>query len=299
MAKPRPRRKTPRGGPSAGTYVDALTFSAVLAAALMHASWNAMVRAGGDRFVSILGMSLGSAVISAPLVLVFPLPAAAAWPWLALSVAFHTGYKLSLIKAYETGDLSQVYPLARGSAPVLVAVISVTALAEPLSVGDMAAIGMVGFGVILMSTGGTSLNRLSGAALGFALATALCTAGYTLTDGVGARAAAHASAYAVWLFLFDGIVMAGCAAGLRGRAAFAPLRVDWRTALLAGGLSLGSYWVAIWAFTRAPIAMVGALRETSVLFAMLIAALILREPVGPRRWAAGALIAVGVIGLRL
>ena len=280
--------------------MDVYVFLAVLGAALMHAGWNALVRIGADRFTSVLLLSIGSSVICVPLVFVFPAPEAAAWPYLALSIAFHTGYKLFLIAAYSRGDLSQIYPLARGTAPVLVALISIPLLGEVAAPDDWAAILLIALGVVVMSMkGGADLGRLPGPAFAFAMFTACCTAGYTLTDGVGARLAGDPSGYAVWLFLFDGMAMTIIAVLWRGPAVVAPITRYWRSGLAAGAMSLGSYWVAIWAFTLAPIALVGALRETSVLFAMLIAVLFLGERAGKWRWVAALLILAGVALLRL
>lgn len=276
--------------------MDLYVFLAVLGAAAMHASWNAIVRFGADRFTAMLLMATGSAVIAVPMILIFPTPAPAAWGWLALSVAFHTGYKISLLTAYKHGDLSQIYPLARGSAPVLVTIISILFLKEIAPADDLAAILCIALGVFLMSFKGAGLSRKG---LFFAMATACCTAGYTLTDGVGARVGGQASGYTGWLFFLDGVAMICIAFAMRGRGVLAPVKTHWRSGLLAGGLSLGSYWVAIWAFTLAPIALVGALRETSVLFAMLIAAVFLKEPVGPSRWLAALFILCGVALLRL
>ncbi|MGB0506531.1 MAG: EamA family transporter [Pikeienuella sp.] len=278
--------------------LDLYVFLAVLGAAAMHASWNAIVRIGADRFTAMLLMAVGSGVISVPLIIIFPTPTVDAWGWLALSVLFHTGYKLSLLTAYKHGDLSQIYPLARGTAPVLVTGISILFLNEIAPLDDLLAILFIAGGVFFMSFkgGGAGLSRTG---LLFAMATACCTAGYTLTDGVGARTGGDPSGYAGWLFFLDGIAMVIIALWMRGRNVLAPIKTHWRSGLLAGGLSLGSYWVAIWAFTLAPIALVGALRETSVLFAMLIAAVFLKEPVGPSRWAAAVLILCGVALLRL
>ena len=266
----------------------------------MHAGWNAVVRVGLDRFSSILLLSMTQSGLALALLPFFPLPAAAAWPWVAGSALLHTGYKLFLIRAYQHGDLSQVYPLARGAAPPVVALGGIALFAERLSPTGWAAVGLIAGGVALMAfRGGPGLQRLPAKALVYALCTAGFVASYTLADGQGARIAQSATAFALWMFVADGTVMLVYAFATRGVRAPITVLSAWRTGLPAGALSLGSYWIVLWAFTRAPVALVAALRETSVLFAMLIGAFLLREPTGPWRWAAGLLIVAGVALLRL
>lgn len=266
----------------------------------MHASWNAVVRVGLDRFSSILLLSMTQSALALALLPFVPLPAAAAWPWVAAAALLHTGYKLFLIRAYEHGDLSQIYPLARGAAPPLVALGGVLLLGERLPPTGWLAVVLIAGGVGLMAfRGGSGVTRLSGQALGYALATAGFVAGYTLVDGQGARLAGSATAFAMWMFVGDGLVMLAYAVTTRGPGALAAVAPAWRTGLPAGALSLGSYWIALWAFTLAPVALVAALRETSVLFAMLIGSLLLKEKAGAWRWAAALLILAGVMAMRL
>jgi drug/metabolite transporter (DMT)-like permease len=279
--------------------LDTTVFLAVLGAAIMHAGWNAIVKVGLDRFSSILLMSLAQGALALFLIPFFAAPLAAAWSWLVASALLHTGYKMFLIRAYEHGDLSQVYPLARGTAPLIVALVGAIFLGETMTPGRTAAVIAIGLGVIVMSRGGGALDRLPRKALLYALGTACFTASYTLADGVGARIAETASGFTLWMFAGDALSMAFCAFAMRGKRAFSGLLPAWRGGIAAGGLSLGSYWIAIWAFTLAPLAMVAALRETSVLFAMLIGVFMLGERAGIWRWAAGALIVSGVILMRL
>ena len=283
--------------------MDDAVFAAVLAAALMHAGWNAVVKVGLDRFSSVLLLSLVQSGLALALLPFFPLPAAPSWPWLAASALLHTGYKLFLIRAYEHGDLSQVYPLARGTAPLIVALVGATLLGEAPTLGKALAVASIGLGVVLMSAegrnaGGTARPAASRKALAWALGTAAFTASYTLVDGVGARLSGTASGFTLWMFVGDGLGMLAFALKARGQHALPRLLPAWRSGLAAGAMSLGSYWIAIWAFTRAPIALVAALRETSVLFAMLIAVFLLGERAGPRRWCAAALVTAGVMLMR-
>ena len=281
--------------------LDSVVVVAVLAAALMHASWNALIRIEGDRFSSILLLSATQSAISILLFPFFPAPAAAAWPWLVASSALHVGYKLFLTKAYSHGDLAQVYPLARGSAPLIVAVVGALFLHEEIGAAKVAAVVVaIGCGVIVMSLrGGADLGRLSPHALGYALGTACFTAAYTIVDAVGARLSQSASAYTLGMFALDGASMVAIGLVARGARVFPKQLALWRTGALAGALSLGSYWVAIWAFTQAPVALVAALRETSVLMAMLIGVFLLKEPGGRWRWGAACLIVFGVVLMRL
>ena len=280
--------------------LDLTVFLAVLAAALMHASWNAVVRVGLDRFNSILLLSMTQSALALAMLPFVPAPAAVSWPWVVTAGLLHTGYKLFLIRAYQHGDLSQIYPLARGAAPPIVAVGGVILLGERLPLTGWAAVALIAGGVALMALrGGSGVGRLSGQALGYALATAGFVAAYTLVDGQGARLAGSATAFAMWMFVGDGLVMLAYAVVTRGPRAPLAVASAWRTGLPAGALSLGSYWIALWAFTRAPVALVAALRETSVLFAMLIGVLVLKEKAGAWRWVAALGIVAGVMAMRL
>ena len=289
-------RHAGREGPS----LDIVVFSAVLIAALMHAAWNAVVRVGLDRFSSILLLSMTQSGLALMLLPFAPLPAAAAWPWVAGASLLHTGYKLFLIRAYQHGDLSQIYPLARGAAPPLVALGGIALFGERLGPTGWAAVALIAGGVALMAfRGGAGFSRLPVKGLAYALGTAAFVAAYTLADGQGARIAATATGFAMWMFVGDGLSMLAYAIITRGPKAPLAVFSEWRTGLPAGTLSLGSYWIALWAFTRAPVALVAALLETSVLFAMLIGVFLLKEQAGRWRWAAGLAILAGVVMIRL
>lgn len=279
--------------------MDLIVFLAVLAGAAMHASWNALVKTGVDRTTSIFLLAIIQGAISLVLLPFFAIPLAASWPWIAVSALLHTGYKIFLIRAYEHGDLSQVYPLARGSAPLIVAFVGIFVLAEDLTALKFAAVCVIGLGVMLMSSKLSAGEAISRKALFFALGTALLTASYTLVDGIGAQLSGTASGFTFWMFVGDGILMTLYAAAVRGRELGGAVRGNMRSGIAAGALSLGSYWIAIWAFTLAPIALVAALRETSVLFAMLIAVFVLGEKASRQRWFAAGLICAGIVLMRL
>jgi drug/metabolite transporter (DMT)-like permease len=274
--------------------MDSFVFAAVLFAAAAHAGWNATIKRGLDPLVITVLIAIGAGVVALPFLPLAGLPTAPAWPWVIASVLIHLGYFAGLIEAYRTGDMSQVYPIARGSAPLLTAMISTTWLGE--------ALGLLGWvsGVFLLSLrGGRDLAKLNRRAVGFALFTALTICAYSVVDGVGARISGNAHAYTVALFIGNAVVMALYGVARRGTRIFADMPPFWITGLAGGGLQLGSYWVAIWAMTVAPIAMVAALRETSVLFGALIAVVILKEPLRAIRIVAALLIVAGLMMIKI
>jgi drug/metabolite transporter (DMT)-like permease len=279
--------------------VDPFVFAAVLCAACMHASWNAVIKVKGDRLSAMLMMTVASSAICLVLMPFFSLPAAASLPWLIASAMVHTVYKLSLTQAYEHGDLSQVYPLARGAAPLIVAVVSVFVLKETMTPTKVFAVLAIGGGVCLMALARGTVSRIPPKAFMFAVLAAGSTASYTLLDGIGARLSGSVAGFIILLSILDGISTSGYVLARRGPSAFAGLPPLWRSGLCAAIMSLGSYWIALWAFTKAPIALVAALRETSVLFAIVIGVVLLKEKAGPARILAALLITSGVVLMRL
>lgn len=280
--------------------MDPLVFAAVLFAAACHAGWNAVVKKGLDPLATTVLMSIGATLIAIPLVWFTGLPAPAAWPWVAASVFIHLFYFAALIESYRAGDMSQVYPIARGSAPLLTASGSALLIGERIGVQAWIGIVLLAGGVVLMSLrGGRDLARLDRRAVVFALFTAVTICAYSLVDGIGARLAGSAPAYSVALFVGIGPVMLAYALALRGAGAIIMMRRYWGTGLAGGALQLGSYGIAIWAMTVAPIAVVAALRETSVLFAALIAVVVLREPLKPVRVVAALAMVAGLVLIRL
>lgn len=276
-----------------------VVFLSVLAAAAMHASWNALVKVRTDRFASITITSLGMALFAAPAIPFVEVPSASVWPWIVASVIIHIGYRLFLILAYDAGDLAQTYPLARGSAPLMTAIGAIFLANEIPGPIAIAGICLLSAGTLVMSLRGGLLGRLNGRAVGFALATSVFITGYTLVDGTGARLASTASSYAAWLFVCDGLCSTVIGFYYRGIALLESIRREWITGFLAGSLSAASYWIAMWAMTRAPIASVAALRETSIVFAMLISVFVIGEKFTLWRAAAAGCIVGGAILLRL
>ncbi len=272
-------------------------FLAVLAAAAMHAGWNAVLKLRLDPLMAVGLVNLCAGLIAVPALVLVGTPRMESWPWLAGSVAAHLGYYWSLSEAYRRADMSQVYPIARGGAPLLTTLASLLILREPVS--PLATLGIValasGVAVVSLARRGT----LDGRALGFAALTAVFISLYTLVDGTGARIAGNPHAYSAALFVFDAIPLTAWLVWRNGSALFDAVQTFALPGFGGGALSLGAYWIAIWAMTIAPIALVAALRETSVLFASAIAVVILKEPLVPARIAAACLIVAGLIVIKL
>ena len=280
--------------------MSSFVFAAVLFAAACHAGWNAAIKRGLDPLATTVLISIGAAIVSALLFPFVGLPAAAAWPWCIASVVIHLFYFAALIESYRAGDMGQVYPIARGAAPLMTATATTFFVGEHLGLSGWCGIILLVAGVLLLSLrGGRDLAKFDRKAVGFALLTAVTVCGYSVVDGVGARLAGSANAYSVALFVGIGPVMAIYALARRGIAVWPAIGRSWGTGLAGGALQLGSYGIAIWAMTLAPIAIVAALRETSVLFGAAIAVIFLKEPLRASRIAAALLIVTGLTLIRL
>ena len=280
--------------------MDSFVFAAVLAAAAMHAGWNAVLKVRLEPFLAMTLITGCAGIVTIPLLVAFGWPRLEAWPWLIGSVVLHLAYYIALTEAYRRADMGQIYPIARGGAPLLTAGASLIVVGEPLSLQAGAGIAVLASGVALMSLRGARQHEPPDpAAIGFALATAVIICGYTLVDGLGARAAGDPHAYSAALFVIDGVPIVVFAVWRLGLSGLKPMRRFAGPGLAGGAMSLASYWIAIWAMTVAPIALVAALRETSVLFAAVIAVVILKEPFGPVRAAAAALMVGGILLIRL
>jgi drug/metabolite transporter (DMT)-like permease len=280
--------------------MDPYVFAAVLLAAACHASWNALIKIRLDPFLAITLIAAAAGVVSLPLLLFVPIPPLAAWPWLIASVITHLGYYIGLSRAYRAGDMGQVYPIARGTAPLMTAAGGALLLAENFSLTGWAGILALTSGVFLLSLrGGGDLAHLNRRAVGYALLTAVTICTYSLVDGIGARTAGNAHSYALWLFVIDGAFITAIALMSHGLAAAPVMARHWKSGLIGGVLSLTAYWIVIWAMTVAPIALVAALRETSVLFGTAIAVVFLKEPLRLPRIFAAVLIVCGIALIRL
>ncbi len=272
---------------------------AVLFAALCHASWNAIVRLGGDKIISVTLLVTAAGIIAAPAILLFPPLPRAAWPYLIASVAIHLGYNAALAMSYHHGELTRVYPLLRGSAPLTTLAISLLLLDEAVEPGEIAGIVVLAAGIIALTLeGGWRVLARSPHAVLYAAASSICITGYTIADGLGARVADSPHQYAAWFFLLDMLPMLAGVLLVKRREFAAALRVSWPAGLAGGALSLVAYWIVIWAMTVAPIPLVAALRETSILFALLIGMVWLGEKVTPVRAASIALVLAGLALMR-
>jgi len=280
--------------------MENFVFLAVLFAAACHAGWNALIKVGLDPLSTTTLISLGAGLVALALVPLVGMPASAAWPWLIASVIVHLCYFASLIESYRTGDLGQVYPIARGSAPLMTAAATTVFVGEKLSLIGWTGILSLVAGVLLLSArGGRELAEVDRRAIGFALFTALTICAYSVVDGIGARLSANPNAYSVWLFIGIAFVMLPYAIYRDGPDVIPAMRRFWRRGLAGGALQLLSYGIAIWAMTAAPIAIVATLRETSVLFGAVIAVVVLKEPLRAARVVAACLIVCGLILIRL
>jgi len=272
--------------------------AAVLGAAFLHALWNALIKFGTSKLTSMLILTLVQGGMGLLIALTRPFPDPQIWLWLLASGVFHAAYKLFLAFAYEQGDLSRVYPIARGAAPMVVLVISAVLLPDVIAAWEYIGILVLGLGILLMARGVFSSGE-SRRLVPLALGSAMATAGYSLVDGLGARASGDAVAYVGWLFTLDAVFFTPVCIALRGKSVLRASGKVWAIGGLAATASYGAYAIAVWAMTVAPIALVAALRETSILFAVLIGWLVFGERMDKQKAVAAALIVAGVIVTRL
>jgi drug/metabolite transporter (DMT)-like permease len=273
---------------------------AVLGAALLHAGWNALLKASPDKELENAALALGRVVIGL-LALPWMAPLApGAWPWLAASVAVHIVYFWALAGAYRLGDLSFSYPIMRGGGPVLVTAAGVVLLGETLHWQDLAAVMLICAGILAFAVPPRGGSRPPRQALLFALGNAVVIGAYTLIDAQGVRQAGTALGYILWMLLINGLVQIGL--GLRARGARAVLAYSaqhWLRVPAGALATIASYAIALWAMTQASVAVVAALREVSVVFAAVIGALFLGERFTRARMLATAAVLLGLVVLRL
>ncbi len=270
----------------------------VLSAAVMHAVWNALVKSSKDPLVELATLNLSAGLAALALAPLVGFPGASSAPYLLGNLVCHSAYYTFLLFSYSTGGLSLVYPIARGSAPLLVAALTAAVLGEPLGFPRAMGVALIALSITSLAlAGGERSFRLRPVA--FSIATGMTIAAYTLVDGTGARAARTPISYIVWLFILNGLLLLPVVRARRRGVLFERMREQWRTGTLSGLLSFAAYGIAVWAMTRAPIALVAALRETSVVVAALIGALFLGEPFGRYRIVASVGVAMGIAVLRI
>ncbi len=274
-------------------------FLIVLLSAALNAGWNSAIKIGGDR---ITAMAITTLIGSALSLLVLPWvawPGPESWLLLGISIAIHTAYHFALPMAYNHGDLGQVYPIARGSAPVMVMAGGALFASEWPGPGALAGVLCLCAGVLSLALLKASPGSGSRKAVGYALITGTLIAAYTVVDALGARQSGSAIGFAVLLTLGDGIATALIVLWWKGPRAFRVSRRALGLCTAAGTMQMGAYWTAVWALARAPMGQVSALRETSVLLVALISAWLLKERVGPGRIMAAGLVFAGIVCIRL
>ncbi len=271
---------------------------AVLGSAFLHALWNALIKVGTSRLGAMVILSIGEVPIGLAVASFSPFPKPEVWPWVLAAGCTHFFYKFFLTYAYERGDLSRVYPIARGSAPLIVGLVSGLALADVITPMEYAGIAILGTGILMMARGifAKGENRKM---LPFALGSACATATYTMIDGMGARVSGDAIGYVAWVFVADGLIFSTLILLIRGTSFLPRDGKSWGMGMLAAAASYGAYGVSVWAMTIAPIAVVAALRETSILFAVLIGWLAFGEKMTREKGLAAVVIVAGVMLTRL
>lgn len=272
---------------------------AVLGAALLHAGWNAFLKSGADKQLDAIGIAVGSGTVALVVAPFMGVPDAASWPWIAASAIVHIAYFRLLASAYQWGDLSFSYPIMRGGGPLVVTVAGVVAFGEVLPWAETLGVLLISAGILAFATHTARDPAAQRKSLWFALANAAVIAAYTLIDAKGARLSGAPVAYALWFFVANGLVMLALGCLERGLAAPRHLLRRWRLTFVGGAGAVIAYGTALWAMTQAPVALVAALRETSVVFAATLGAIFLREPFTTRRIAATLIVLVGLLALRL
>lgn len=274
-------------------------FMAVIAAAAMHAGWNAILKIRLDPFIAVVLVNAACGVIALPAALYFGLPELHVWPWIVASILIHLVYYLTLSGAYRLADMGLVYPIARGSAPLMTTILSVTLVGEAVDAQGFLGVLLLAVGILAIAWRRKGLAALNGTALRLALTCGVSITAYTLVDGHGARAAGNPHLYSSWLFVMDSLLITLFGLAWKGPRALKPALSFIGPGFAGGAMSLAAYWISIWAMTKAPIGLVAAVRESSVLFGAIIAVVVLREPLRAERLVAAVLIVAGLTLIKL
>lgn len=270
----------------------------ILFAALLHAVWNALIKSGSNKLIESILLSACAGLLALAASLFLPAPDPASWLYLAASVVIHSLYFCLVAFAYHEGDLSFAYPLMRGSAPLLTALVTVVVLGEQIGDGGWLGASLLCAGVLGLALDGRRAAPIRRRAWVFGLVNAAVIGGYTIVDGLGVRASGNAWSYVLWMFFLNALPMLAIGIATDASALATLSRRAWIKGFLSGSCSIGSYGLALWAMTHAPIALVAALRETSVLFGTAIAAVALKERFGRIRWVAASLIMAGAVAMK-
>lgn len=279
--------------------MTSIVFLAVITAALLHAVWNALVKSGTDKRLNMAGVVIGHLPLALPMLMFVPAPDPASYPYILAGIALHFGYQMFLLGSYKIGDLTQVYPIARGVAPLLVAAVSVAILGVDLSGGELLAIGTIAAGILSISLVRGADGGRNHRATVMALTTGCFIASYSLVDGLGARVAGTALGYYAWLGIANAVIFAGFMAVTTPQVLRDLPRRGLKVFLIGGSASFAAYSLVMWAFTQAPIALVTALRETSIIFALLIGVFLMGERLSLGKVVSTMVTLLGVALLRI
>lgn len=281
--------------------MSGLVVLVVLFAAFLHAAWNAVIKVGSNKYFNTVLVTSGAGLVCIAVLPFVRQPAVDSWVFMLASVALQVVYFYLLAAAYRYGDMSQAYPIMRGTAPLLVALVSGSVIGEAVPALRWLGLGMLVLGILGLSLAGQTKTQGTTQALssrGFALLNACFIAGYTVVDGIGVRKSGAPAAYTMWIFLLTALVLVAVVMLRDRQAFFAYIRGKYFLGIAGGAASVASYGLALWAMTLAPVAAIAALRETSILFATAIAAWILHEKISARRLAAILLAVAGAIVIR-
>jgi drug/metabolite transporter (DMT)-like permease len=278
--------------------LDPVVAALVLLAAVLHAAWNAITKSSQDPLLAIWLITLVAGVVGAIGATGVPLPHPEAWPYLIASMGIHLAYMLFLVHAYQHGDLNRVYPIARGLAPVVVAALAAALAGESLTLAQTVGLVICCGAISSLAFADAGLRGVSGRAVSSAVMTGLLIGAYTVVDGSGARRAGEPLSYVAWNFMLDAFPISIAAFALRRGRIRSHLRIGLLPGVAGGVMSAIAYGIVMWALARAPMASVASLRETSVVFAALLGARVLGEPLGKRRLAAAVVVAAGLVLLQ-
>ena len=271
----------------------------VLLGAALHATWNVIIKAGSDRLLDTVLVACGAASVAMLALPFVPLPEKGSWPYLCTSIVFNLVYFILVALTYQTGDLSYAYPIMRGSAPPLTAILAALTVGEPLSLGAWSGIALISGGILMLMGDSWRSGRLHLATAAFGLLNSLVIVAYTVVDGIGVRLSGNAWSYTLWLFVLIPLPLLTLVLFTRPRAFLSQLHARWKPGFVGGVCTTASYGLALWAMTFAPIALVAALRETSVIFGTVFASLFLHERFGLVRFLAAGAVTLGAVAIKL
>ena len=269
----------------------------VLTAALLHASWNSMIKGGKNPLLDSMMISLVWIVISVIIIPLLPFPDPKSWPLIIVTVLIHVGYFFLLAKSYHKGEFSRVYPIVRGLPPLIVSIASFLILGENMSFYGWLGIAAISCGILTLEIG----SKISSPRVFFlSLATAIMIAAYTFIDGVGARVSGNSTSFLMWLSLFQSIIFITLVVAINGKKQCLNHALNhWKKGIFSGLISISAYSIVLWAMTKAPIAQVSAIRETSVLFGSIIAITFLSEPLRISRIISAIMITIGIVMVKI